>query len=374
MKSKSHRILAVLSDVDFSPQLIAILQNLRDCGADLRVVIIGNTELQVAKQIALLGWDLKHITKRGKFGSLLNLFLLAVEIVKFRPKTLFASGQFAAGIGMLSARLLNVPNRVFIRHHSSYHHKFKMKFGIMVDRMSNRLATAIVAVSKVVKDILIRDEAVNPDKVSVIYNGIDLVNFRREAILSEPRSTHTISNSRLLNIGVISRLTEWKGVEYTAAAFVRLQRDFPDSRLHIVGAFGDSYSDVKNILSKVASEKYTLEESNSNIPLFLQEIDVFVHVPVGIDDEAFGIVYIEALASGVTCIFTQSGVLNELETPDRYAHVVKFRNSEEIYLNLKDIAQERRNPKSAVSESWLNQFSLDQMAKGYTELLLRESR
>lgn len=373
MKSKSQRILAVLSDVDFSPQLIAVIGNLHDCGAELRVVLIGNAELQIAKQIAALRWDSKNITKRGKFGSLLNLLLLAIEIVKFRPQTLFASGQFATIIGMLSARSLNVPHRVFIRHHSNFHHKYKMKFGIIVDRISNRLATRIVAVSTVVRKILIQNESVNEDKITIIYNGIDLISFRSERRLSESPSIHTISNSRLFNIGVISRLTEWKGVEHTATAFVRLQKEFPHSRLHIVGAFADSYSDVKNILSKVASDKYTFEESNCNIPLFMQELDVFVHVPVGIDDEAFGIVYVEALTSGIPCIFTQSGVLNELETPGRYAHIVDFRNSEEIYVNLKAMIQKKHQLKSAVPESWLNQFSLDHMVKGYAELLLRES-
>ena len=374
MKSKSHQILAVFSDVDFSPQLIAILQELYDRGADVRVVIIGNTKLQIAMQIEVLGWDSKNLIQRGKFGSLLNLLLLAVEIVKFRPHTLFASGQFATIIGMLAAKLLNVRHRVFIRHHSSFHHKYRMKFGMIVDSTSNRFATTIVAVSSVVKNILIQDEAVNQGKVTVIYNGVDLINFKSEPRLSKSPSAHTISNSGFFDIGVISRLTEWKGVEYTATAFVRLQKEFPNSRLHIVGAFADSYSDVKNILSTVASDRYTFEKSNTNIPLFLHELDAFVHVPIGIDDEAFGIVYIEALASGIPCIFTQSGVLNELVTPDKYAHIVAFRNSEEIYLNLKEIIQNRYHSKSAAPESWLNQFSLDQMAKGYAELLLRESR
>ena len=372
MKSKSNRILAFFSDVDFSPQLIAIVQKLYDRGAEVRVVLIGNKELQIAKQIEVLGWDSKNITQRGKFGSLFNLLLLALEIIKFRPKILFASGQFATIIGMLSAKLLNVPHRVFIRHHSSFHHKYKMKFGVMVDRISNLLATTIVAVSMVVKNILIQDDSVNQDKITVIYNGIDLSNFSSKPRASKPASIHTITNSLLFHIGVISRLTEWKGVEYTATAFVRLQNEFPNARLHIVGAFADSYSDVKNILSTVALDRYTLEKSNSNIPLFLHGLDAFVHVPIGIDDEAFGIVYIEALASGIPCIFTQSGVLNELEIPNRYAHVVTFRNSEEIYVNLKRMIEGKSDLKVEVPESWLNQFSLDVMAQSYADLLLRE--
>lgn len=372
MKSKSVRILAVFSDVDFSPQLIAILQKLHDCGAKVRVVLIGDMELQIAKQIAALGWDSKNISQRGKFGSLFNLLLLAIQIIRFRPETLFASGQFATIIGMLSARLLNVPNRVFTRHHSSFHHKYKMKFGVIADRTSNRLATKIVSVSTVVKRILIEDEFVNQDKIAVIHNGIDLINFRFERSLSKPASTPTTNKSCLFHIGVISRLTEWKGVEYTATAFVKLQREFPNARLHIVGAFGDSYLKVKNILSIIASERYTLDKSNSNIPLFLGGLDAFVHVPVGIDDEAFGIVYIEALTSGIPCVFTQSGVLNELEIPDRYAYLVAFRNSEEIYMNLKKLIQGENESKLEIPESWLNQFSLDAMAHSYADLLLRE--
>jgi glycosyltransferase involved in cell wall biosynthesis len=373
MHGKKHRILAVFSDVNFSPQLIAILQKLNDSGTKIRIVLIGNTELEIAKQVKLRNWDLRNIAQRGKYCSVLNLLLLALEILKFQPQTLFASGQFATIIGMLSAKMLNVPHRVFIRHHSNLHHKYKMKFGIMVDRISNRLATRIVAVSMVVKKILIENESVNQHKISLIHNGVDLMRFESDLRLPKPTSTHTLTKSHVFNIGVISRLTEWKGVEYAATAFVKFQEEFPNSHLHIVGAFSDSYTNVKNILSVVDSDSYVLESSNYNIPLFLKGLDVFVHVPVGKDDEAFGIVYVEALASRVPSIFTQSGVLNELKSPDRYAHLVAFRNSEEIYTNLVRLIQSKHDSKDAVPKSWLNQFSLEKMTNSYAELLLSES-
>ena len=372
MQTKNKIILALFSDVNFSPQLLAILQNLFDRKAEVRIVLIGNGNSQILTQMEIRGWNLNNIHSRGKIGSIINFILVSREIIRYRPHTLFASGQFATVIGILSAKLLNVPNRVFIRHHSSFHHKYKMKFGIIIDRISNRLATRIVAVSKVVEKILVEDELAVQDKITIIYNGVDLVNFRNKASISEAVSTQDIKSPFLFRVGVLSRLTEWKGVEYTAEAFVRLQKDFPNSYLHIVGAFSDSYLDVKNILSTVASHTYTLDRINSNIPHFLHGLDVFVHVPVGIDDEAFGIVYIEALSSGIPCIFTRSGVLNELESPDSYAHIVAFRNSEEIYLNLKKMIEGVNAMKIQVPESWLNQFSLDVMAKSYADLLLRE--
>jgi glycosyltransferase involved in cell wall biosynthesis len=368
MRNQSSKTLAVFSDVKFSPQLIAILRELNHRGKIFRVILIGESESKIAIELKELGWDLKVLRKRGKLGSLVNFFVLSVEIKRFRPEAVFTSGQFATVIGMLSGKMLSVPQRIFIRHHSSFHHKYKKRLGLLLDLLVNRVSTKIVAVSAVVKNILIESEGVDPEKLILIHNGIELTKFQRV----EPFRDWTSSKepNRVFKIGVISRLTEWKGVEYAAKAFVRLQKEFPHSRLHIVGAFSDSYSNVINILSHLDQGLYELQKENLDIPNFLHGIDVFVHVPIGHDDEAFGIVYIEALASGIPCIFTRSGVLNELEQPERYADIVRYRSSEEIYLSLKKILQSTGDPKSEVSDLWLNKFSLTVMSKEYSELLL----
>ena len=126
MQTKNKIILALFSDVDFSPQLLAILQNLFDRKAEVRIVLIGKANSQILTQMKIRGWNLNNIHSRGKIGSVINFVLVSIEIIRYRPHTLFASGQFATAIGILSAKLLNVPNRIFIRHHSSFHHKYKM--------------------------------------------------------------------------------------------------------------------------------------------------------------------------------------------------------------------------------------------------------
>lgn len=373
MQKKKSQILAIFSDVNSSPQLVAILQELKNNGGTFRVILIGEIELIIAKQIKALDWDLVIVRKRGRFGSALNLLLICFQILTYQPRVLFASGQFATAIGMVSAKLLNVPLRIFIRHHSSLHHKYKMKLGMWSDKMANRMATHIIAVSTVVKNILISSEGVNCRKIRLVYNGVELAKFSNSNISMPELSKKSLSTERLFHIGVVSRLTEWKGVEYTAQAFVRLQKEFPNSRLHIVGAFSDSYLTVKDILSPIDLNLYTLKNESVDIPNFLRGLDAFVHVPVGPDDEAFGIVYIESLASGISCIFTRSGVLNELEDPHKYAGIVGFRNSEEIYLNLKELIQGTCAPKVAVPDLWLNEFSLEVMTKRYSDILLGEA-
>ena len=171
MQKKKNQILAIFSDVNSSPQLVAILQELKNNGGTFRVILIGEIELIIAKQIKALDWDLVIIRKRGRLGSALNLLLVCFQILTYQPRVLFASGQFATAIGMFSAKLLNVPLRIFIRHHSSLHHKYKMKLGIWSDKMANRMATHIIAVSTLVKNILISNEGVNCRKIRLVYKS-----------------------------------------------------------------------------------------------------------------------------------------------------------------------------------------------------------
>lgn len=369
MIDRRNRILVILSDIDFSPQLVTILKVLQDRGASVRIILIGKKNLKIAEELVSRDWDSRTLKPRGKFGSVLNFILISLEMFRFRPSTAFASGQFGTAIGMLSSRLLGIRKRIFIRHHSNFHQKYNMKFGMIVDRFSNNMSTSIVAVSSIVKDVLINDELVDQSKVVQISNGVDISSFRTK----EPHSGITSrlkKESDLFHIGVISRLTDWKGVEYTATAFVRLVENHSNVQLHIVGAFADSYSNVKEILSKVDPTKYTLRSFDSNIPQFLNSLNVFVHVPVGKSDEAFGIVYIEALAAGIPCIFTKSGILNDLEKPEQYADIVAFKNSEDIYIHLEAILNGSSSAKATVPEIWLNQFELDVMADKYADLLL----
>jgi glycosyltransferase involved in cell wall biosynthesis len=371
MIDRRNRILVILSDIDFSPQLVAILKVLQDRGADVRIILIGRKNLKIAEELVSRSWDFKTLKPRGKFGSVINFILVSLEMFRFKPGTAFASGQFGTAIGMLSSRLLGIRKRVFIRHHSNFHQKYNMKFGMIADRISNNLSTSIVAVSSIVKDVLKHDELVDESKIVQISNGVDVSSFRfrkaHSGVASKPKE-----EPDLFHIGVISRLTDWKGVEYTATAFVNLVENHSNIRLHIVGAFADSYSSVKDILSKVDPSKYTLRSSDSNIPQFLNSLDAFVHVPIGKSDEAFGIVYIEALAAGIPCIFTKSGILNDLESPELYADIVPFKNSEEICFHLKGILKGSSSTKIVVPEIWLNQFELEVMADKYAELLLKE--
>ena len=59
--------------------------------------------------------------------------------------------------------------------------------------------------------------------------------------------------------------------------------------------------------------------------------NIFVHVPINKQCEAFGQVYVEALASKVPSIFTLSGIASEIIKHKVNAYVCEFKNSQEIF-------------------------------------------
>lgn len=367
-KSTSQaQVLFLFSDVNASPLLLQIVKGVQHSGCLFNVVIIGGNEIEICKDLQELGINPSLISKRSKYGLAWMLFSVARQFLISRPETILASGQYATFLGMLPSYMLRVPRRIFIRHHSNFHTKNRMWFGEFTDNLANYLATDIVAVSEVVRDILINSEGVNPTKVTLIHNGIDTEKFARLNFSREKSDSHKNNG---IEIGVVSRMTGWKGIQHTVDAFIMLHSRFPNAHLNLVGAPSDSYQLIKNKLAPLDSSAYTLTSWNPDIFEFLQKLDIFVHVPIGPQDEAFGLVYVEALASRTPCIFTISGVLHELPNPEKYAQIVSYEDSHAIFNEMVKILEGAVPNREFLPQEWLEQYSLATMGKQYMKLLI----
>lgn len=363
--TRKNKTLFVFSDVDKSPQLIAILRKFRQNGAEFDVILLGKARNTLCAGLDSLEipYTLLAISSKSRIPS--GFFILLSRILFLSPKAVYASGQFATFIGISSAYLARVPVRVFTRHHSDLHHYYSMKHGIIVDKISNLLATKIIAVSNTVKQILILQEKASSSKIKVIYNGIALENFQRTSQTHNRSIIGRASPSDNINIGVVARLTELKGIKYTALAFVKLLKVFPNAHLSLVGARADSYLEVSRILSDVDPSKYIFLESHPDIPGFLNSLDILIHVPIAVNIESFGLVYIESLAVGISSIFTVSGILNELLDKEKYMQLVPYKDSQAIYLAIMKILRGPPNQYAKIPKEWIDQFNLENMADLY---------
>lgn len=364
-RTKTPRAMLIFSDVDNSPQLIAILKRLQQEEVEFVLFLLGTSKKKLSSDLESLQIPYRFLSVASKSKIPYGAAIILKQLISSRPTVLYASGQFATLIGMVTSFLVGVPNRVFTRHHSNFHTFYKMKRGILADKVGNLLSTKIIVVSEIVKSILILNEHVSPSKIRLIHNGIELDKFRKDLNKMKDSRTLNTNNSELFEIGVISRRTKLKGIEYTATAFVRILNIFPNAHLTIVGASSDSNSEILRILSAVDYSKYTFIDFSPNIPEFLSSLDLFIHVPVDPGSESFGLVYIESLAIGVPSIFTKSGILHELPSLEEYARIVPYMDSEAIYHAICDILGGTSNSRSKIPPEWIDQFKMELMADSY---------
>jgi glycosyltransferase involved in cell wall biosynthesis len=275
-------------------------------------------------------------------------------------KGVYASGQFASVVAITSGWLSKTENRIFTRHHSDENHllgRFNLALyrAFLSDRLTNKLATKIIAVSPVVYEILIAEEGAPCTKVRQISNGIE------ENKLSELRESDV--NTKKLRIGVMSRMTRVKGVEYIADAFAQFNEIYGESELLIVGAKSELYPKILKRLDGVPDDKYKFIDKVENNQDFFSEIDVFIHAPVRKYAEAFGLVYLEGIASGKICIYSESGILLNNEALCSYYQKVNYRDSTDIFKKLIDIAE---SPIKSVQKVKLpSDFTLETMEDRY---------
>jgi glycosyltransferase involved in cell wall biosynthesis len=356
--------LVMISEVHSSPQIFAILKELKNSNVELEVVFFGVEVSPLFRQLRQLECNLILKEPLSKSGIFRNFPFLYLYLMRNRPLIVLCSGFLVSAIAMPLSLLSGVPHRIYIRHHSNLHSRYRSNRGLILDKLTALTATKIVAVSKIVLNRVKSELNSNARKAIQISNGIDIEKFRGK---KKNRSEFTPKNQII--VGSIARQTNWKGIQWTAEAFIKLYSTNQNSRFHLVGAPADASDKILKILANIDSDSYLIDESIQNIGDFYNSIDIFVHVPIGTNDEAFGLVYIEALASGVKCIFTKSGVLNEIPEIENYASIVDFENSEEILEAILDISSEEFTERPSLPQEILEEYSLERMSKKYMQLL-----
>src|SRR5690554_5109082 len=271
-----------------------------------------------------------HIPYNSKKDILGAIFKTRKTIKRIKP-TIVHSHIFEGGlIGVTAAWLAGIKNRVYTRHYSDFHHVYHPN-GLKYDKWINKKSTHIVAVSEVVKEILIKKEQVAHHKVSVVHHGIQLdregVEINQRSLLIKNR--YNIPKNKKV-IGVVSRYTYWKGVQDIIPAFKKLNGENSNLHLVLANAKGDYKNEIETLLQTLPSDSFTeilFEQDNEAL---FKVFDVFVHVPISREAEAFGQIYIEALKFGVPSVFTLSGVANEFIKDEENALVVEHENTTAI--------------------------------------------
>lgn len=214
--------------------------------------------------------------------------------------------------------------------------------------------------------------------VTVVHPGVDTERFRPldDAARGVVREKFGIARDAELIVGV-SRLVPRKGFDVAIAAAARLARNRPKLELVIAGAGRDEDRLARLARDRGAPVRFLGRVPFDELPLVYGCADVFTMVCrnrwLGLEQEGFGIVFLEAAACGVPQVAGHSGGAAEavehgvtglvVDDPDNIDRVV------DAFVELLDDPQRRRAMGDAGRQRAVDQFSYDVLAAHLWETL-----
>ena len=325
------KVTYIISNIDKAIAFEWILQRINLTEIDLSFILINSQHGYLANYLIKKNVSVYYILCKHKTNMPLAIYRCYKLLRKIKSDAVHCHLFIANLIGLTAAKLAGVKVRIYTRHHSDYHHVYFPK-AVKWDKYCNTLATKIISISDCVTNILVEKENVQKNKIIKIPHGFDIESFSKpdNEKIKQLKNKYNTQDKQPV-IGVISRFIELKGIQYIIPAYKKLLEKYPDALLLLFNASGDYEKEIDVLLKELPQNSFQKFLFENDITNLYHIFDVFIHVPINKQCEAFGQVYIESLACEIPSIFTLSGIASEFIVDKNNALVVPFQNSEEIY-------------------------------------------
>src|SRR5439155_7565227 len=181
---------------------------------------------------------------------------------------------------------------------------------IVVQKLLCRPSDCIVVNAEAIRQWLIV-EGYDPDKVTVIRNGIDVSRFTPNTRGSRPRQQLGLPK-RTPVIAVLARLVPFKGIQYFLEAAALVASRVREARFLVIGdtQLGDDGTEYRQELERCAdrlglSQRLVFTGFRLDVPELLSEVAVSV-LPC-VSSEGLSNTLLESMAAGVPVVATRVG-------------------------------------------------------------------
>jgi glycosyltransferase involved in cell wall biosynthesis len=250
---------------------------------------------------------------RAIFSSLAYSWRLARFIRSRRVNLVHTNSLKSDIIGGFAARLARVPVVWHVR-----------------DRIESDYLPPVVVIAfrwlcRVIPDFVVANSAATLETIrlpgrkrhAVVHSGYSFMSDSSALVHDgvEPRAHAAKQNPDAILLGLVGRISRWKGQHIFLAAAAQVRQKFPAAHFQIIGApmFGEeAYEREIHALADSLGLAGAVEFMGfrTDVPQLMEEFDVLVHA--SITGEPFGQVITEAMVVGKPVVATRGGGVPEI--------------------------------------------------------------
>ncbi len=209
----------------------------------------------------------------------------------------------------MTARLLYRRPGVMFTEHGRHFPDYPRRKRMLVNRLLLTRRDRVVGVGEAVRKALIENEGLSNDRVSVIYNGIDLTPFTDKGRDRETARQEMGVSSDDLVILQVARLDYLKDHATALRALGHVVRQRPSAQLVLVGE-GPERGKIEELTRQAGLENHVrLLGLRKDVSRLLYAADVFLLTSIS---EGIPLTLIEAMAASLPVVSTRVGGVGEV--------------------------------------------------------------
>jgi glycosyltransferase involved in cell wall biosynthesis len=285
--------------------LAYLLKNLDRARFECRVVVFNYIQNVLADEAIASGIDVQAISVDRYYTP--RAFRQAGVLKKYirdHGIDIVQSFHFKSDVyGAIVARLAGVRHFVASKRDAA---DYKNGLHFFLHRLVRPITQHYIAVSKVVADVIARKEGVPQDRMSIIYNGVDLEKFAvpDQAARAAARATLGLSPEHFV-IGMSAAFRPEKDHALLLQAFREFHRRHPSARLVLIGAGPLLEHYRQEVAGSDLAGLVTFTGPMNDVRPPMHALDISVLVPSM--NEGFSNSVIEKMAVGLPLVVTRIG-------------------------------------------------------------------
>jgi len=305
----------------------------------------------------------KWVTFQIPFFFLMQFLFFLYLLWHKRPDVVHAHWAIPQGLTVGFSKLFYRFRDVLSIHGSDV-------FAFRKSRLKNLIAKAalradfVTVNSSATKKILEHNFGVLHSKI--VPMGVDLNKYY-------PAKSKDEASMKILCVG---RLVEQKGFQFMIQAMPAILQDFPQATLTIVGngPYREYLVQQAEQLLVSGSVNFVGAVSQQVLPDYYHSADYFIGASIMADDgsvEAFGVVFLESLASGLPTVATKVGGIADIIKHKFNGILVEQKNPTQIYEAIKFLHKNPQQKKKMVENgiAWVEEFfSWPKIAQEFTQI------